>query len=95
MNNRIENLREVSKQCNGRNCKVSRRNTSGVTGVSFAKERNKWFAQIYTPEKKYTIGYFDTLLDAVRARWKKEVELNWNGCNSTSSAYLYLQSIGD
>ncbi len=55
----------------------------------------KIISQIYTPEKKYTIGYFDTLLDAVRARWKKEVELNWNGCNSTSSAYLYLQSIGD
>jgi hypothetical protein len=40
-NNRIDNLREVSRTCNLRNCGNHSSNTSGVKGVSFHKQRGK------------------------------------------------------
>jgi hypothetical protein len=35
LNNKISNLRLVSREINGRNCKINSRNSSGITGVSF------------------------------------------------------------
>jgi len=94
LNCRIGNLRDVSRACNSKNCKVYKNNISGVTGVSFIESKKRYKAGIQINNKCVTIAYCRTLVDAVIARYKKEVELNWNGCNSTSSAYLYLQCIG-
>jgi len=91
LNNKIENLREVSYQCNARNAKPLKNNTSGVKGVTFRKNENKWVAQIGINGKMKMIGSFINFVDAVKARYNKEVELNWNGCNSTSCSFLYLK----
>ena len=44
--NRIENLREVSRQCNLRNSKVSSANKTGVKGICYDPKNHKWKAQI-------------------------------------------------
>lgn len=60
-NNRIENLREATKNQNGYNRKLSIRNTSGVKGVTWYKQTKKWRVQIRIHGVKTSIGYFDDL----------------------------------
>jgi len=91
LNNRIENLREVTRQCNARNCRVLSSNTSGVVGVYFSKNRDKWISRIIVDGKTVQLGAFSSFNKAVRARWEFEMYIGWNGCNSTSSAYLYMK----
>jgi len=90
-NNKWNNLRESSRQCNMRNKSVQINNKSGISGVYFNKREQRWISRINVSGKSIFIGGYKNFNDAVLARWKKEVELNWNGCNSTSSAYIYLQ----
>jgi hypothetical protein len=90
--NRIENLREVSQSCNMRNCKQRTDCSSGVTGVCWHKRRSKWQARIRIPGKLIYLGIYDTLLEAAQARWEAEVKYGFPNCNSTSSAFLYLNS---
>jgi hypothetical protein len=89
--NKIKNLREASIQCNNRNCCQRPNTSSGIKGVSYHKQANKWAAQIKTNRKNNYLGYFKDKLDAAKARWLKEKELNWKGCDSTSPAYLYIK----
>lgn len=90
INNRYNNLREASKTCNSRNCNISKINKSGITGVSWYKRSNKWRSEINIP-KKIRLGYFDNIIDAVRARWEAEIKYNFPNCNTISSAYVYLK----
>ena len=89
--NRIDNLREVSRQCNLRNTGNRNDNTSRVKGVYFNKTTNKWYAQITVNQKQIHLGYFEDFNDAVLARYKKECELGWKGCDSNSPSYKYLK----
>jgi hypothetical protein len=91
INNRIENLREVSQVCNSRNCKVGKTNRSGITGVSRCNKLSKWRVNINILNKKIHLGYYDTKLEAAKARWNAEVKYGFPSCNTTSSAYLYLK----
>ena len=70
--NRKSNLRVVNKSKNGMNSDFSKRNTSGVVGVYWKKETNKWFARITVNYKTIHLGYFDSFEDAVKARKKAE-----------------------
>ena len=54
--------------------KNNKNNTSGCTGVSFRKDRNKWRAYIKFQRKYIHIGYFDLYEDAVAARKIAEKE---------------------
>ena len=89
-NSKIENLREVSNQCNIRNSKVRSDSNTGITGVYKYPDENKWLSYISVNGKRKHIGVFYNLDEAVKARHNEELKLNWEGCNSTSSAYLYL-----
>lgn len=93
-NNRIKNLREVSRQCNARNTGNRSDNTSGVKGVFWHKRANKWQAQIKTNRKRESLGLYENFDNAVMARYRAEKELNWSGCDSSSPAYQYLKSNG-
>lgn len=66
--NRIANLRAVTRTENGRNVCRRKNNTSGVTGVSFDNERNKWCARIRVNYRVCMLGRFDTFDAAVAAR---------------------------
>ena len=89
--NRIVNLREVSKQCNARNCGNSKRNVSGVKGVSLSKAMNKWHAYIRAHGKRNHLGFYNDFADAVCARLAAEQCLNWSGCDSSSPAYRWVE----
>lgn len=90
--NRWCNLREVSNQCNIRNSNQRNDTTSGVKGVSWHKEDNRWQAQICIMNKKYHFGSFIDLSEAVAHRLAAEQCLDWSGCDSDSPAYLYMKN---
>ena len=66
-NNRIENLRLVTRSQNGHNQKIRKDNTSGVKGVSWHKDVMKFQARIKTNNKSIHLGLFDTLEAAEKA----------------------------
>ena len=90
-NNKLCNLREVSPQCNSRNCKIQERNISGVKGVCFIKARNKWCADIMDGGKEIFLCLHEDFTEAVAHRLAAEQCLDWAGCDSSSSAYQYMQ----
>ena len=94
-NNKWKNLREASKVCNARNCGTNKINKSGIVGVYFKKEFKKWCAEITINGKKIHLGYSVNIHEVVFLRWEAEVKYGWPNCNSTSSAYLYIQSHKD
>lgn len=51
-----------------RNQRISKRNTSGFTGVSFQTSTKKWRADIKVSEAHIYLGSFDNLEDACKAR---------------------------
>lgn len=68
-NNKWNNLREASHTENQRNKNINKaNNTSGYKGVTWHKKRQKWRADIKVNGKSLTIGSFDNILDAVKAR---------------------------
>lgn len=89
--NRWNNLRHVSRQCNSRNKGKQSNNTSGITGVSWHNRDKRWKAQIKVNQKNIYLGYFTTLRPAVQARWEAEKKYNFPNCNTASSAYNYLR----
>lgn len=74
-NNRLDNLRFCNKIENGRNSKLNSNSTSGVKGISYAKNRKKWEASICLNKNKIHIGYYDNLEEAKIARQHKSREL--------------------
>ena len=72
--NRLTNLRSVSRAENNRNSSRSRRNQSGVTGVSYERAAGKWRAQITTNRQSKFLGLFDSIEDAIVARKAAEKE---------------------
>ncbi len=89
--NRWKNLRHVSRKCNRRNSGIARNNKSGITGISWAKSKEKWNANIKINHKAINLGYFENKDDAVEARWKAENKYNYPTCNTTSTAFNYLK----
>jgi hypothetical protein len=89
--NRIENLREVSRVCNMRNARVYKDSFSGVTGVCWRKETSKWSARIKISSKNIYLGHYETKLEAAKARWQAEVKYGFPNCNTTSSALKYIK----
>jgi len=65
--NRIENLRVANDSQNQANVGLSRRNKSGVKGVSWNARRKKWTAEIRVNTKGKHLGYFDRIEDAACA----------------------------
>ena len=62
--NRVENLRIATHGENLCNSKISKRNKSGVKGVTWADDRKKWRVQITHKGHKQCLGDFETLADA-------------------------------
>ena len=85
-NNRLQNLRHVTRSVNQRNQKLSASNSSGVVGVCWNTSANKWKAHIYVTKggksKRKHLGYFSKKADAIRVRKQAEKE---NGYTSRVS----------
>lgn len=78
LNNRISNLSAVTHLENMRNRKTSRKNTSGVTGVHWAKASRRWIALISDRGKHIHLGCFSTSAEAASAREAAERELGYH-----------------
>jgi len=62
--NRIINLRVVTIEGNNKNRAMSNLNTSGVSGVSWRNDVNKWHAKVTVKGERIHLGYFDDINDA-------------------------------
>lgn len=89
--NRIENLREVSRMCNARNTCNFKHNTSGVKGVYWDKSKNKWKSYLIINGKVFNFGNHDSFEEAVFHRLAAEQCVDWDGCDSSSPAFKYVQ----
>ena len=65
----------AQNQQNCYNRSLSTRNTSGIKGVSWDKDRQKWRAIILFKGKKISLGRYDNFEDAKKARQDKAKEL--------------------
>jgi hypothetical protein len=74
--NRISNLRKVSKGENNTNRRLMKSNTSGHRGVHYVKRDQRWRAFINIDGKRHSLGYHKTKKDAITARLNAEREYN-------------------
>jgi hypothetical protein len=81
IDNRIENLRDVTHCQNMMNIKKYSLNTSGYKGVSFHKRSQKWVAQIKFNKKHLYLGLFDQPEKAYEAYCYKAKELHGEYAN--------------
>lgn len=75
--NRKSNLRICNTQQNAMNHQLNILNTSGVSGITFDKQTNKWMASIWFNNKNIKLGRYVSFDDAVKAR--KEAEEKYFG----------------
>lgn len=78
MNNRIENLRDVTRAENFRNARRSKMNTSGVTGVFWESADKVWRARIKVNSKSINLGSFKSIGDAIAARKAGEKQYDFH-----------------
>lgn len=70
LNNQKSNLRICNQTINCLNAKMSRANTSGYTGVYWHSRDCKWQACLRVDGKQMSLGYYETIEEAVSARSK-------------------------
>lgn len=89
--NRLANLREVSRSCNLRNTGNSVSNTSGIKGVFWNKTEAKWYVSIYVGGLRRHLGCFEDITEAAAHRLCAEQCLDWQDCNSSSPAFQHMK----
>ena len=72
LDNRKSNLRICTNQQNSFNHKVHSNSSTGYSGITYIKERNKYRARIFINKKGIHLGYFENLEDAIQARRNAE-----------------------
>lgn len=72
LNNKIENLKASSAKMNAKNIGLSKRNTSGIGGVSWCKVSGKWkaFCSVSVDGKRrsHSLGLHETIFEAACCR---------------------------
>lgn len=66
-NNKWENIRPATKSQNFGNQRKYSNNKSGIKGVCWDKDANKWLAQIQVKNKKIKLGRYNDIEDAGKA----------------------------
>ena len=67
LNNQRDNLRIATRADNRRNSVPQKNNASGLKGVYWKVDHQKWSAQIRVGARLRTIGYYGTAGEAARA----------------------------
>lgn len=76
LDNRKCNLRLCTNVDNLKNrINLPKNNTSGILGVRFRKDRNKWYSELQVNGKTIRLGSYLTKEEAIKAR-KKMVKKN-------------------
>lgn len=76
--NRISNLRDVTRSEQMQNTKLQSSNTSGVCGVSWYKREGKWRARIKADGRNIYLGCFEDFDKALAARQAAERKYNFH-----------------
>lgn len=76
--NRWSNLRVVTKSANMRNRGTNHNNTSGVSGVTWFGDCERWRARININGERVSLGLFETFDEAVAARRGAEQILGYH-----------------
>ena len=76
--NRIANLRDVSRAENSKNLKRPKSNSSSACGVSWDKRHSRWKAYINGDSKRMNLGSFKCFLAAGMVRRKAEADLGYH-----------------
>ena len=76
LDNRIENLRAVTRSQNCMNSRQRSDNTSGIKGVHWDNKKEKWIARVGLNNKKYYLGAFCTKEKAALAVAESRQELH-------------------
>jgi hypothetical protein len=73
-NNSIKNLQSITQSRNIMKGRLTKKNTTGVRGVSFEKERKRYIAEGKIDGVYYRIGHFYDLESAAKARkeWEEK-----------------------
>ena len=71
---RKKNLRNATRSQNGMNKICSPNKTSGIQGITFSKEHNKYRARITVKGKVIHLGYFKNLEDAIDIRKNAQIK---------------------
>ena len=89
--NRISNLRDVTHAENLRNRSSGKSNKSGIIGVCFNENKNRWLVNIRHNGQSFHLGSFTNFINAVKARAYAEKQLGYEEYDfiTTASAYLY------
>ena len=83
LNNKWDNLRNVDCKENSRNQKIRKTNTSGVMGVYWNKQNQKWNPRIRVDDQLKHLGYYSDFNDAVAARKNAEVKYGFHPLHGT------------
>ena len=89
--NRLVNLRFVTGSDNHRNQSKSSNNTTGVTGVTYCKDRRKYMAQIKVGDANINLGRFVTLEEAAEARKAAEIKYKFNVNHGNNKTKEYVR----
>ncbi|WAX10819.1 hypothetical protein BV739P1_00020 [Phocaeicola phage BV739P1] len=89
--NRLVNLRFVTKSGNQRNQSRRNDNTSGVTGVRYNKRARKYVAYIKADGLRIHLGSFITLEEAAEVRKAAELKYKFNANHGTNKA-MYVRT---
>lgn len=76
--NRLSNLRSVTKRENALNQRRRAKSSSNVIGVYWVSHANKWRAEIKESSRRVHLGYFTKLEDAKAARKVAEQRLGYH-----------------
>jgi len=78
-NNIWSNLKQATRQSNGRNITLPKNNISGTIGVCWRKQAGKWTAQIYSKEgRAINLGVFKKKKEAIKARKDAEKKYGYH-----------------
>ena len=84
-NNKLDNLREASREENGLNTSIRKDNKTGYKGVSFNKSRNTYIARMTVKGIKMYLGAFKTAKEAAEVIENKSRELHGEFYNENCS----------
>lgn len=76
LDNRKSNLRNCTNTENCRNRSATKKNSTGLKGVSFRSSNKKWVAQICVNYKRIYLGQFETPQDAHEAYKKAAIKMH-------------------
>lgn len=77
-NNKINNLRLATNQENQKNRKLQKNNKSGITGVIWYKQTNRWMARLQHNSKNVHLGFYKDKFEAICARKSAEIKYEFH-----------------